>query len=229
MKYTRIYFLAACLLFLFPGGMIHAQDQCQVLVPELQGSYLGKCRKCLAHGKGRAVGLDTYEGHFSKGLPHGSGKYTWANGNIYEGELAKGLANGKGIMIYPFESGDSVVSGIWRAGEYMGKEQIPSYKITRKSGVIRHSIFKLNETSNGVRVSLFLAGNFNVDVEDFSMAYDSGEEYQSGRYYVLQNTTVPYSVSITYRTWNALRSAQSNVVFNFVINEPGMFEISITN
>ena len=183
----------------------------------------------MAHGQGRAKGIDAYEGRFAKGLPDGSGKYTWENGDSYEGEWVKGLPQGNGTRIYLVENGDSVVSGMWSEGVYMGKELLPSFKITRKSGVVRHSVFKLNDTTNGVRVSLFLAGNFNVDVEDFSMAYDSGEEYRSGRYYILQNAIVPYSVSITYRTWNALHSAQSNVVFNFVINEPGMFEISITN
>lgn len=229
MKRAVMIFLAGSLLLFFPEGKIHAQDGCEVLLPELQSSYIGKCRKGLAHGQGRAKGIDSYEGYFSKGLPHGSGLYTWENGESYDGEWAKGQAHGTGTRIYLVESGDSVVSGIWRKGVYVGKEVLPAFQLTRKSGVIRHSAFKLNNTTNGIRVSLFLAGNFNVDVEDFSMAYDSGEEYQSGRYYVLQNAIVPYSVSITYRTWNSLRSAKSNVVFNFVINEPGMFEISITN
>jgi len=229
MRSTMVLILTGSLLFLFPGALIHAQEGCEVLIPELQGFYQGKCRKGLAHGKGRAEGLDSYEGQFAKGLPHGSGKYTWANGEIYEGEWSQGLANGKGTISYLVESGDSVVSGIWRKGEYMGEELLPPYQINRKRGIIRHSVFKLNETTNGIRVSLFLAGNFNVDVENFSMECDSGERYHTGRYYGLQNAIVPYSVSITYRTWNALHSAQSEVVFNFVINEPGMFEVSITN
>jgi hypothetical protein len=229
MKSTILFSLACSLLLLLPVGMIHAQDGCEVLIPELQGFYQGKCKKGLAHGKGRAEGIDSYEGHFSKGQPNGSGKYTWANGEIYVGEWAQGKAHGKGTMTYQGESGDTAVSGIWRKGEYMGKEVPPPYQITRKRGVVRYSIHKLNNTTNGIRLTLLLAGNFNVDVEDFSMVSDSGEEYQSGRYYALQNAIVPYAVSIKYRTWNSLHSAKSEVVFDFVINEPGMFEVSITN
>ena len=229
MKNIRSYLLACGITILFPGGFLLAQSGCEVLMPELIGLYSGKCKKGLAHGGGRAEGIDTYEGKFAKGLPNGFGKYTWANGEEYEGEWMQGMAHGKGTKTYLVESGDSVVTGIWREDIYQGKELLPSYQITRISGVVRHSIFKLNDTGNGFRVSLFLAGNFNLDIEDFSMASDSGQEYKSGRYVGLENAIVPYSVSITYRTWNALHSAKSNVVFNFVINEPGNFQISITN
>lgn len=229
MKSALRFFLASSLLLLLPDGMIHAQDGCKVLIPELQGFYQGKCKKGLAHGKGRAEGLDSYEGHFSKGQPNGSGTYTWANGEIYEGGWAQGKAHGKGRMTYLIESGDTVVTGLWKEGEYMGKEVLPPFQISQKRGVVRYSIRKLNDASNGIRVSLFLSGNFNMDVENFSMVCASGEEYQSGRYVGLQNAIVPYSVSIKYRTWNSLHSAKSEVVFNFVINEPGMFEVSLTN
>ncbi len=229
MKNIRSYILACGYIILFPGGFLLAQSACEVLMPELIGSYSGKCKKGLAHGQGRAEGIDTYEGKFARGLPHGFGIYTWANGELYEGEWVKGMVHGKGTKTYLVESGDSTVTGIWREGSFLGKELIPSYQITRISGVVRHSVFKLNDVGNGFRVSFFLAGNFNQGIEDFSMASDSGEEYRSGRYIGLQNAIVPYSVSITYRTWNALHTTQSNVVFNFVINEPGNFEISITN
>ena len=100
MKNVLLFFLASSLLVFSPAGLIHAQDGCEVLIPELQGSYQGKCKKGLAHGQGRAEGLDSYEGHFTRGLPHGSGKYTWANGEIYEGDWVKGLAQGTDTRIY---------------------------------------------------------------------------------------------------------------------------------
>jgi hypothetical protein len=229
MKKFRIYIFSCALLVLFPGGILHAQSECEVGMQELLGFYSGKCKKGLAHGQGKAVGIDSYEGRFSKGLPHGFGIYTWANGEKYEGELSEGLAHGNGTMTYLVESGDSVVNGLWREGEYLGKAFLPPYQIIRNRGVVRYTIRKSNNASNGIRVSLFLAGNNNVDVEDFLMASDSGEEYRSGRYIGLQNAMVPYEVSITYRTWNSIHSSQSDVVFNFVINEPGTFDISITN
>ena len=221
--------MACSVLILFFGGIIHAQDECEVLVPELIGSYSGKCKRGLAHGEGKAVGVDSYEGKFSKGLPNGSGKYTWADGRIFEGEWSRGELDGKGIMTYPEELGDSVVTGFWKAGKYVGKELIPPYRLISKRGVTRYSISKLNETTNGVRVGLFQAGNFNAGVEDFSMACQSGSQYQSGRHFNLEDAITPYTVTIKYRTWNLGQTVQSDVFFEFTINEPGMFEISITN
>jgi len=214
---------------LFSGTVIYAQNDCKVLMPEISGSYTGKCKNGLAHGKGLAVGTDTYEGRFSKGLPNGSGKYTWEDGRIYEGDWSKGVRNGKGSMIYPTDGKDSIVAGIWKDDEYKGKELLPPYQITMSRGVIRSSIRKVNDIGSGIILGIYLAGNFNNDITSFTMVSDSGEEYQSGRYIGLQNAIVPYSVSIKYRTWNSLHSAQSEVVFEFTINDPGTYEISLTN
>ena len=101
MKQIRLHRMACLVSILLFGSLMHAQDQCKVLVPELEGTYIGKCRKGLAHGNGKAVGVDSYEGKFSKGLPNGTGKYTWADGRIFEGEWSKGELDGKGIMTYP--------------------------------------------------------------------------------------------------------------------------------
>jgi len=214
---------------LFSGTVIYAQNDCKVLMPEISGSYTGKCKNGLAHGKGLAVGADTYEGRFSKGLPNGSGTYRWEDGRIYEGDWSKGVRDGKGSMIYPTDGLDSIVAGIWKDDEYKGKELLPPYQITMSRGVIRSSIRKVNDIGSGIILGIYLAGNFNNDISSFTMVCESGEEYQSGRYIGLQNAVVPYSVSIKYRTWNSLHSTQSEVVFEFTINEPGTYEISLTN
>jgi hypothetical protein len=62
------------MLILFSGSILFAQEECKVLMPEISGSYTGKCKKGLAQGKGLAIGTDTYEGRFLKGLPDGTGK-----------------------------------------------------------------------------------------------------------------------------------------------------------
>jgi hypothetical protein len=217
------------ILFIFSGSLLMSQDVCSVLVKELSGSYTGKCRKGLAHGKGKAIGIDTYVGRFSKGLPHGSGIYTWADGRRYDGEWSNGKQHGKGSMTYPMEGEDSVVTGIWKNGRYMGAKTPPAHQVLGMRNVKRYSITKMNETGTGIRVALYLAGNFNTEIENFSMASSSGEEYQSGRYVGLENAIPPYTVTIRYRSWNTLHSAQNEVFFEFTINEPGLFEVSITN
>jgi hypothetical protein len=217
------------MLILLSGVALYAQKDCKVLMPEISGTYKGKCRKGLAHGNGVAEGTDIYEGKFSKGLPHGKGKYTWADGRVFEGSFSEGKIEGKGTMIYPTARGDSIVAGIWNDMEYLGPVPVAPYKIGRTRSVVRSSIKKLNEVGSGVRIGIFLGGNFNTEISDFSMAYDSGEEIFLGQRYGLQNAAVPYTVTIRYRTWNHLRTQQHDVLFEFTINEPGTFEVSIHN
>lgn len=217
------------LVFLFSGSIIYAQANCQVLMPEISGSYTGGCKKGLAHGNGLAEGTDSYEGRFSKGLPHGAGKYRWEDGRIYEGEWKKGSREGKGSLIYPRADEDSVVVGIWKNGEYIGKEIVPPFRVTRTQGIIRSSIRKVNELGSGFSVTLYLGGRFNTDIESFTMISDSGEEFMSGSKHGIENATIPYSVSIKYRVWNSMHTQQHDVFFDFTIQEQGTFEVTITN
>jgi len=216
-------------LILFSGSILYAQEECKVLMPEISGSYTGKCKKGLAQGKGLAVGTDTYEGRFLKGLPDGTGKYTWADGRVYEGSWEAGERDGKGKMIYPPEQGDSIVSGYWKKDEYVGTELIPQYKVARNQGTVRYSIRKVNEVGSGFSVSLYLAGSFNTDIDGWTMDTSSGELITSGRKPGLENAVVPYTVRIKYRVWNQMHSSQHDVLFDFTINEPGTFEVTITN
>lgn len=218
-----------CLLFLFSGSIIYAQEDCKVLMPEISGTYTGKCKKGLAQGKGLAVGTDTYEGRFLKGLPDGSGKYTWADGRVYEGSWEAGKRDGKGTMTYPTTGEDSVVVGYWKKDEYVGTELIPPYLVTRNQGIVRYSIRKVNELGSGFSVGLYLAGSFNTDVDDFSLDADSGQLFESGRKRGIEEAVVPYKVYIKYRVWNQMHSQQHNVYFDFTINEAGTFEVTITN
>ena len=226
---SNLFKTSLYMLILFSGSIIYAQSDCKVLMPELSGSYTGGCKKGLAHGKGSAVGIDSYEGRFSKGLPNGSGTYRWASGAVYEGDWSKGNRDGKGSMIYPTEGLDSIVTGFWKDDKYIGKEIIPQFRVTKNQGIVRYSIRKINEVGSGFSVTLYLAGRFNTDVDSFSMETSSGERFDSGRKVGLENAIVPYSVSIKYRVWNAMHSQQHDVFFDFTINEPGTFEVTITN
>jgi hypothetical protein len=65
-----------------------------------------------------------------------------------------------------------------------------------------------------------------MTIEDFSLAYDSGSEYRSGNYYGIENMKFPVSVKVKYRSWNQLRTSQYNVIFEFIINEPGSWDVT---
>ena len=217
------------MLILFSGSIVYAQKKCQVLIPEISGTYKGKCKKGLAHGKGLAVGIDTYEGRFSEGRPSGKGKYTWADGRIFEGTFKDGIMDGQGTMTYPREGEDSIVSGIWKDDNYYGPVPKPPYVVNRTMSVVRSSIRKINDMGSGVRIGIFLGGSYNVDITDFSLVSDTGEQVMLGSRYGIQNAIVPYKVYLKYRTWNHLRTQQHDVIFEFTINEPGTFEVAIHN
>ena len=94
MKNIKYYLLG--IFIILQSSFLLAQDDCKVIVPELQGTYTGKCKKGLAHGQGKAVGKDTYEGSFKKGYPHGNGTYTWSTGETYVGRWKMGESDSEG-------------------------------------------------------------------------------------------------------------------------------------
>jgi hypothetical protein len=214
------------IVFLILGSYGFAQQgPCKVKMPEISGSYSGDCKKGLAHGEGVAQGTDHYKGHFFKGLPDGFGTYKWANGSWYEGEWKSGMRSGQG----KFVSGDSVVSGYWKANRYQGAVRVPSYQIKADRNVQRYTITKSVEAGNGVKIKLMLGGVENTQVEDFSLAYTSGSEYRNIGTYGIENSSVPLEVTVRYITWNQLHTAQYDVFFEILIIDPGTWNINIIN
>lgn len=112
-------------------------QQCEVEKESLKGTYTGDCKKGKAHGNGKAVGIDTYEGDFKSGLPDGQGTYTWNNNNVFTGKFVKGLRDGKGIMILKREGGqDSVIEGYWKKDAFIGKNEKP-WQVYSRTGSVR--------------------------------------------------------------------------------------------
>jgi len=112
-------------------------QNCEVDKESLKGSYTGDCKKNKAHGKGKAIGADTYEGEFKNGIPDGQGTYTWSNKNVFVGKYIKGLREGKGIMTIKREGGqDSVIEGFWKKDAYIGKYEKP-WIVHSKTGSVR--------------------------------------------------------------------------------------------
>lgn len=101
---------------LFFAFVLHgfSQYDCKVLIENLQGQYNGDCKKGLANGEGSAKGIDSYTGHFRKGLPNGFGVYTYENGSNYIGKFRRGLKDGYGLLNTITEAGDLVQDyGLW--------------------------------------------------------------------------------------------------------------------
>lgn len=219
---TRIFLIIA---LLWGGYALGQGNECKVIPEAISGSYSGGCKHGLAHGKGISKGIDTYEGEFVRGLPDGTGTYTWSNGSTYTGEFKRGLKQGKGKLV----TADSTLEGIWKEDAYVGKVLIPPYVINRSLSVARSTITKQIGNTPGIKLRIMMGGNVNSEIEDFSLAYDSGDEYKMGPIYGLQNTLFPVRIYVRYRTWNQLHSVQYDVYFDFTINEPGSWEVVLTN
>ena len=69
---------------------VSAQNSdCKVLLDSLKGTYEGECSNGKASGKGKAVGVATYDGDFKNGLPDGLTRYYYLNGELGRTELYK--------------------------------------------------------------------------------------------------------------------------------------------
>ena len=202
-----IFIISVCLLTLNLTG----QDNCKVLKETISTSYQGECKNGLAHGHGKAFGLDQYEGDFKKGLPHGNGTYIWKSGDTYTGSWKKGEMSGKGTMHVVSGGRDTTYTGIWNRDVYEGPE-MEKPKIRQKVGVDRYNI-----------------GMPNTSVTDFTINVSSGIESKRTNTYIYDEVTFPVECILRYKTWNKLHTAQHDVIFNFVIEQEGEWEVDIHN
>jgi len=209
----------------FTGIIVYSQEtECKVKMESISGNYTGNCRKGLAHGRGSAEGIDRYSGEFRKGLPHGSGTYTWANGDYFTGYWKNGLKEGEGKLV----SGNSIVEGIWKGDNYLGKKLITPYTINRKMSVTRYSFNKTSSPNNEIIVKPIRGGVDNSGVENFMIAYSSGTQYKAGNHTGIQNPIFPIDIKVTFTAWNMFRTAKSEVIFDFTINQPGHWDVLIS-
>jgi FlaG/FlaF family flagellin (archaellin) len=66
-------------------------------------------------------------------------------------------------------------------------------------------------------------------IEDFSMGYNSGEEYRINNIYCIRNPSFPLDVKVTYTSWNQIHTATHAVIFEFTINDQGAWDITLFN
>lgn len=128
-------------------------QNCEVETASLKGAYTGDCKKGKANGKGRAIGIDTYEGEFKNGVPDGQGTYTWNNKNVFNGKYIKGLRDGKGIMTFKNEGGqDSVVDGYWKKDIYIGKHERPWQVMAKTGSVTKVDVEYSSDNNSRIKV-----------------------------------------------------------------------------
>jgi len=213
------------LLFVMLSGI--AQEECKVLLPEIEGEYVGECKKGLANGNGKSVGTDSYEGQFKKGWPNGIGIYTWESGDWYEGEFRKGKLDGEGAMHIISGGEDTLVTGIWIENNYAGPK-IKEPRVIQKIN-IDDGRFKRNSDGNRLIIAIYKNGTYNYDLEQFVIAQSSGGRYKMGQKFVLDNVIFPFECKITYITWNKLHTAQYHAIFQFKIEQAGDWSLDLNN
>jgi hypothetical protein len=205
----------------FPAekSLAASQQDCRVLMESLTGTYEGECKKKLADGYGTAKGTDTYEGYFKKGLPHGKGKYIWKNGDEFEGEWKKGVIEGAGRMVYKRANlPDSVITGFWEKGEYIGLYRYPYAVTDRSSNITNIDFTLLNVTSNRITFSIF--SGRQLDIGEFVITPTEGlyDAYKKTTKLVeISGIKFPFTAFINAPPYN----------FNFTINRPGNWEVRL--
>jgi len=220
----QLFLLVVSLVFAL---LLNAQNDCKVLVPELSGTYVGKCKKGLAHGYGEANGTDSYKGNFKKGLPNGQGVYIWASGSTYDGDWVYGLRDGFGVYTFKYQGRDSIQSGKWDGDIYIGKIY-PKPLVMYKEFVTRYS-FRRGGDGSRILIDLKLNGQQNKDILDFSLISSSGSQFEMGRSYGLEMVDFPVVIKVKYVSWNAAHSSRHDASFEFEIYEPGNWQVYITN
>lgn len=216
------------LVFSWLGSTLAAQENCIVFKPEIAGKYSGKCKNGLAHGKGKAVGQDTYTGQFSKGLPQGTGTYTWANGDTYIGDWELGLRQGQGTLRFKSNGKDSTLTGIWEKDEYKGPVP-PQPRVIHSVSIERFSITKSGGVKNRVLINFYQNGTINRGIENLMLFTSSGTNTSLGQSIGYENIIFPVTIKVSYSTWNKAHAVIINAIFEFEIAEPGDWVVDLHN
>ena len=191
------------------------KNSCTVLDNENSGSYIGQCKNGLADGYGvyeYMDGMYVFEGKFKKGLKHGEGQlFSFING---EKKLIK--------------------EGVWKKSKYLGdksKPRVSSYKIQKRVNIDRYSVRRVGE-GNKVKFNFVQNGSRN-NIEDLTLTGDSGILFSSSYNQSLNegfdNVKFPFKCAVTYKTLSKLKFQTFIVRFEILINEPGVWEITLNN
>ena len=223
-------------LLVFSIGVTLSYSQnsnCKVLEKSISKSYKGKCKNGLAHGKGIAIGKNTYVGAFKKGLPNGKGKITYSNGSYFEGSFKNGQLNGKGKFVFKINGADSVRIGYWEKNKYVGKKKISDYSVSWNKSVDRYSFRKIGESTNfknnKVMIKFMQNGGVNTSISNIRMDAVNGNRIETPNYIGFENITFPFKCKLSYTTLNKLKTMPYDAIFEFVINKPGEWELILNN
>ncbi len=224
-KIVAIVFLST--LFFFCSNLF-SQEPCKVLMQSISDSYVGKCKKGLAHGKGIAEGVDKYEGRFKNGLPEGYGKYTWSNGVVFEGFWVKGKRDGDGKLFFNVNGVDSIRIGVWKNDMFVRKKILNPYSVLRSNNIARYSVRRIGDGEK-VMLSIYQNGVINGSASITFFYSSSGNTYSIGPKQGFERVEFPVTLKISYNSFNPMHTARIICEFEIVIKERGDWEIELNN
>ena len=223
----RIILFTGMLILLF-ACKLSGQSSCQVLQPNIIGTYVGECRKGLADGTGEATGVDVYKGEFRRGFPDGIGTYLWHTGEIYNGEWKHGLRDGKGKYTYKIMGRDTALLGEWKADKFIGDISLVPYTIQYKNTISRVTFIKVGERPyikykfSGAGIS----GETN-NIGNLLLQGSSGSESNSTSFTGFEQVKFPFEGKITFSAPNAFMTGSLYCELRFTVNEPGSWIITM--
>ena len=202
------------------------ENECKVLNENLTGYYEGGCKNGLAHGKGTAKGVDVYIGKFKEGLPHGSGKYIWKDGNYYEGKWKEGKRSGKGKMCNSLTKEE--ILGIWKDDKFVKKITERPYEITRQTGITGVSIQEKTTATPGLIEFIFIRdGSESRTIGGLMTESSSGIQKSTNYFTGFDNVEFPFKGSVRFRAPNRFNTVMVEYELKFEIKKESSWVVRI--
>jgi hypothetical protein len=210
-----------------------AQETCVVKTKEIAGEYTGACAGGKANGKGKATGIDVYEGEFVNGYPEGKGMYTWKDGHYYIGFFKKGIKEGKGDMYYEGAGGaDSVIAGYWKKDKYFGEYEKQFIVVSSTGGIMKVDCSLSDNTGNDINLTLHqLKNSSNSIMSTAIIPFINDIVYLNGTFYsrntqVLTNSSVTRIRQVTF-PFEAILYVNNGEYTQILFNERGNYDVTI--
>ncbi|PWH83510.1 hypothetical protein DIS18_02855 [Algibacter marinivivus] len=178
--------------------------------------------------KGVALKEGDYSGKCKKGLAHGKGKFVYKDGRVFEGVFKKGMITGKGEL-YTLHNGNKKVikKGFWEKNKYLGEKKVVPY-IVKKAFNIDRNIIKRKGEGNQVSINFLRNGNRNP-VTNLNIMSTNGIDVSGSNVNRLNIIKFPVEIQVIYFTRNKFNTTTYQVDFEFIINEPGDWDVTIYN
>ena len=164
-------------------------------------------------------------GEFKKGIPQGEGTYTWSDGQVYTGAWKKGIKEGYGKLTFELGGKDTVIEGYFYEDRFLGdkKRPDPDYSILNSINVARNSFILLYETGDRVILSFESQGRTPTSI--IHQSSSGTYKFETVTKLVYSNVQYPFTLSLNYEIYNAMKTNIMECRFNFTINKPGTWQV----